>query len=901
MTKRGALFIVAILTIALTILSVVILRGRESVLTDPYKFVPEDACFIIESYNLAEFSNNLTSENGIFRELSSVKEISTFDSKLKAISRILNNNDFRPFFENSKVVVSFHLLNDAGLVPLLNMNLPQGTGRRQVREIIRKTIGDSLSSEINSGSGIFGLISRDYSDNDTLFFSLADGMIRCSSSSLIIRSSYSQSVSETDIRDHPGISRLMEASGKGQNSKVFIIFRNLEPLLRKILSGRYITEPGITDKIADIAGADIFIDESGIVLSGYLETDDTTDIMYRNKSVTPGIYENHMILPSDVLLFETVLVQQGKKSADSAADGNNNDLMRKLVSQYITGEVTMAITENKGGGKENSYLFICRLINRDIAERLIIERTDLAYQSTGNGVSEWVRQFQPDEQTSIAIYSTPFNNIIGGMMPGKRLPVKDTLVTFFDDYMVTSNSSSALTDFLYSNILNKTLGNDIAFREFERTMPSRAGYYFYCVPADVINWLSCYVSDSVSAVLRRNISELRKIQAVGYQFAASNKMIYNTLSVKYEENTRNDSGAEWATLLDTAACIKPFFFTNHNTGAREIFIQDFNNKAYLINSAGRVLWKVELNERIIGNVFMIDYYRNGKYQLLFSGKTFIHLLDRNGNYVERYPVKLRSPASAPSALFDYEGTRDYRLFIPGEDRLIYAYDKSGSVVKGWTPFRTNGRVITDIKFFRVSGKDYLVASDDNTVYFLDRTGNIRLRAKEPVIRAHGSEMRIDPSSGQSVVFTKPDGTVQNVSFTGNVRTTVVMKFSEKHSFDFSDMDNDGRGEFIFIDKGVLYLFDDDKTLVYKKEFGNDEIEGPINFVFASNDRRTGVFDRRNKQIYLFDKDGNIDKGFPLRGASLFSIGKLNDNSTFNLIVGGDDSFLYNYRVSIETK
>lgn len=78
------------------------------------------------------------------------------------------------------------------------------------------------------------------------------------------------------------------------------------------------------------------------------------------------------------------------------------------------------------------------------------------------------------------------------------------------------------------------------------------------------------------------------------------------------------------------------------------------------------MWKVALGEKIIGNVFMIDYYRNGKNQLLFSGKNDLHLLDRNGNYVERYPVKLRSPGSGPLALFDYDNNQVYRLIIPGK-------------------------------------------------------------------------------------------------------------------------------------------------------------------------------------------------------------------------------------------
>ena len=45
-------------------------------------------------------------------------------------------------------------------------------------------------------------------------------------------------------------------------------------------------------------------------------------------------------------------------------------------------------------------------------------------------------------------------------------------------------------------------------------------------------------------------------------------------------------------------------------------------------------------------------------------------------------------------------------------------------------------------YFKVSGKDYIVASDENSVYFLDRTGNKRLNLKEAVTRSKGSAMRL---------------------------------------------------------------------------------------------------------------------------------------------------------------
>jgi WD40 repeat protein len=405
----------------------------------------------------------------------------------------------------------------------------------------------------------------------------------------------------------------------------------------------------------------------------------------------------------------------------------------------------------------------------------------------------------------------------------------------------------------------------------------------------------------MASKLNENSEHLKKIIAVGFQLAASNAMVYNSLSLKFGEQVREESGAEWETLLDTAACIKPFFFTNHNTGAKEIFIQDYKNRVYLINSAGRVLWKLVLNERIAGQVFMIDYYGNGKNQLLFAGRNFLHLIDRNGNYVERYPVRLRSPASGPPALFDYDDNNEYRVLIPGDDRLIYAYDKSGNVVKGWKPFQTSGSVKDPVKFFRISGKDYLVAADNANLYFLDRTGNIRLKVKEPVIKARGSEIRLNTGREPGIVFSSPDGTVILVTFDGNVKKFDLGPFSVDHMFDFFDVDGDGFGEYVFIDRGKLYLYDQGRSTVFEKDFNTGYLDGPIFFTFSHADRKIGVIDKNKKLIYLVDNNGNVTTGFPRRGASVFSIGKLSETGDFHLIVGGDDNFLYNYKLIKEDK
>lgn len=899
--RKGSIIILLILISGIAAMMVVFLQGRKNILTDPYKAVPVDACFIIESVDMPAFLNRLAEESTLFRELSLVKEFTLFNRRLKFVSGLINKKEYDRLFEKNSPLISFHFTESGKLSPLLVMSVPPEFRYRSIKGLLSSTISGTITEKKSRLGGVIRISYPFMNSTDTVWVTYNSGLLICSPSEVLINKAVKQNRLKNDIRTLPGFSKVWAASGK-RIDKIFIIFSNISKVIRSVTAGK---APGLTDMITKLAGSaegDIYLSEGDLLLSGYTECADTNDILFKYKSYPAGSFDTYKVLPSVTFLFETILLPETAIGEDlNSQTTDSTEKLAGIMKHYIGEEITRAYLNIKENATPVNPLIIYELRNREAAESLF---TGWLQRQTGSDQKRWnesTRWFQPDDQTRIPVYSAPSGGLISFLLPGFAPNVSDSLFAFYDNFMITGDSFVAVTRLLYDNLLNKTLANDLTYRDFESTMPSKAGYFFYCVPSEVVGYLSEFLSDTIIKSLISNISSIKKIQTAGYQFAPSNGMIYNTLSVRYKDEVREETGAEWETLLDTSACIKPFFFTNHNTGAKEIFIQDYKNNAYLVNAAGRVMWKVALGERILSNVYMIDYYGNGKFQLLFSGRNNLHLLDRNGNYVERYPVKLRSPASGPVALFDYDNNNNYRLIIPGDDRLIYAYDISGNVVKGWTPFRTNGTVKLEIYYFRVSGKDYLVASDETSVYFLDRTGSARLKLKEPVTRANGSEIRISSGSEPSLVFSSPDGTLQMVSFDGSVRKTTLRRLSVDHTFDFFDVDGDGLGEYIFIDMGILYLYDQDKSEIFSRDFESEEVNGPISFVFSGTDRKIGVFDNDKKLIFLIDKNGTTMAGFPLRGASMFSIGKFSEKSDFHLIVGGDNSFLYNYKLNTGSK
>lgn len=892
MGKRFSFLLVLLLVAGLATMVYFLIQGRKDLLSDPYKAVPSDACFIIETVDLQSFINSVTSGSGIMGEMGKIKDLDRFNSKVKILADQVNNTGYQKIMNSNSAVISFHISPEGKVQPLLSIAVLSNARVNNLKEILRSSGIKTLEDLTMGGIRLIGIPYSIDNNRDTVYISLNSGLLVCSTSSGLMKASISHMAGANDIRRLPGFSKVMQASGKNED-KIFIIFSNLIPLLKKGLTEDYFSTRNVA-KLTEYAVADIYFNQNGLVLSGYTESTDSTQILYKYKSGTASAFETYKILPSTTMLFESVIPLAGKSSIVPSQPLRTAtvELAQKL-REYMGDEITRAYIDLKDGSGNTGSVIIYELTNRVYAEKIFL---DYFGQKENKGT---ISYFNPDDQINIPVYQTVFKGLVSLLAPGFSIDFDDSYFTFYDNYLITGNSDIALSKVLYDNLLKKTLANDLIYREFESTLPSVSGYFFYCVPSQIIEYLSSFLSEDVISFMKSGKSSISKIQAAGYQFTPSNNMIYNSFSVLFKEEPREESTTEWETLLDSIAAIKPFFFTNHTTGAKEIFIQDLKNNAYLINAAGRILWKVPLRERITGSVFMIDYYRNGKYQLLFSGENYLHLLDRNGNYVERYPVKLRSPATNSVALFDYDNNNNYRLLIAGQDKMIYTYDKSGNIVKGWKPFRTNGTVSSEISWFRVSGKDYIVIADETSLYFLDRQGNPRLTLKEPVTKAAGSSLRLTPGSTPSVVCSAPDGTVQHIYFDGSVRKFNKKAFSVDHSFDFFDVNGDGFGEYIFIDKGMLYLYDHNRSELFSRKFGSSKLGGPINFIFSSADRKIGVIDIEKKQIYLIDDKGNIMKGFPLRGASMFSIGRLNEKNEWHLIVGGTDKFMYNYRLDTQ--
>jgi hypothetical protein len=171
-------------------------------------------------------------------------------------------------------------------------------------------------------------------------------------------------------------------------------------------------------------------------------------------------------------------------------------------------------------------------------------------------------------------------------------------------------------------------------------------------------------------------------------------------------------------------------FTNHSTQENELCFQDNAKQLYLISSTGNLIWKKKLNEVITSDIYTVDIFKNGKLQMLFNTENYLHLLDRNGNYVQGYPVKLPAKVTSDITLLDYENNKDYRIFLACANKHIYNFSLYGIKTEGFTPLKTDAIVELPIQYIKVGQSDYLITVDVmGKIYAFSRKGVGRIDFK----------------------------------------------------------------------------------------------------------------------------------------------------------------------------
>ena len=899
------------------------LRKKSADVTNPLKAIPLDAALILQINDFQNFETNLLHKNKIWNDLEFIPsfekiehDIAYFDTLSRKDSQIAG------ILEKSKIFISAHFIGgrkteflyiiaddgsqmDRNSIALLSHVLDQN-----IRDAERKYEGISIYTvKVNRNE-----------QTVNYYLTLMDGHLLISKSVILIENAIRQNNLAGALSDDPDFIQVAGTAGKNKDANLYIDFTRFPGLLSNLARENLSQAFRGYKNFAGWAEFDINVSEKLVMLNGFIGAGSSEDFLILCDGNHPVKIVVDKVLPSSISAFLSI-------GGDDITKLNNNfrtyltginryaereNRLKELESKYIIKfeEVFLSLTDDEitlahGGYNERgmdipaSYVLVkCKSGSQ--AEKSMNNMVSAIATKKGINPQALQELYSVDNDTRFNLTKFPLKNITG-LLFGEIFGIEgNTYFTFLGNYLVFSDSKDALAQFLYSNVLSRTLSTSAGYKNFSSNINQESNILFYTNLSRSSSVFRNYLQGGIMNAWEENYDKFQKIQSVGFQITEVSDMCYGNILFQYSDDYRGKPQTVWESLLDTSLTFKPQLTENHYTRQKEIFLQDQNNTIYLINAAGRILWKQRIAEPINSEVEQVDYFKNGKLQFLFSTDNYLHLIDRNGNYVERYPIRLREKASAGMALFDYEGSKDYRIFIPCIDKNVYAYSIDGNIIPGWEFTGSDHEVTTAVCYFRVEDKDFIVFGDKYRTYILDRRGKVRVPLNEIINKSARNTYYLDNKGTldkSRIVTTDTSGHILSISFEGKVSIQDAGNFSADHYFDLKDVNADSRKDYIFLDRDRLVVLDQDESRILDFNFPNDLQYRPIYFRFSYNDRKLGFVDSHDSKIYLINNDGSLYRGFPLDGNTMFSIGYLDSpGGEFNLIVGGSNNFLYNYSV-----
>jgi hypothetical protein len=479
-------------------------------------------------------------------------------------------------------------------------------------------------------------------------------------------------------------------------------------------------------------------------------------------------------------------------------------------------------------------------------------------------------------------------------------------IAHLGDYLVAGRSTEQLITYLEAIQFGHHFTKSDDYIQMTELMPEGQSLLFYH------SGLNRYYKDNFPAVVNDSIpkevdsmsmAEIRNERKDFRSFvmqllpSAGNKVFSNAMWLHRTEYDLSNP-IVWEISLNAPIHKGPFKVFNHNDGFSEFIMQDVSNLLYLVDLDGALIWEKEISGPIMSEIFQVDVYKNERYQYLFNTRNYLHLIDRNGEYVRGYPMRLPAPASAGISVFDYDDNKNYRILFPSENRMVYNYNIRRQQVAGWKYKPSESIIKQPVQYFRLYDKDYLVTTDTTgRVSILDRTGVQRIKTRRPLFASHKVFSHKPVEAKPHFIVAGKNGTINQVFTDGTVHEFIPDTILEDYRFTYQPFTHNNEKDLVFLSDGNLTTYNLASRMLFSLPLSRD-IKGLLDIIEISGvGRFAAITDKANSRLFLVNSEGKIPFQFPLVGDTPFLI-EAGEQGDIYLITGLREK-LRKYNINIK--
>ena len=908
MMKKIALIVFGVILLGGILTALWWVNEREREVDVPKEsFIPYNSAMVINVNANASLSPKLATafdreikrfrESMLFRAIDTLKQACQVDTSSYVMAIRV---------EGKQSIRCLYVLNRSGLF-----------SRGDVYAFLQKMFSGGQAKERKYNNQKIHVVNK---GKEEVCYAVVGGMVLVSNSELYVEDAINQlsDHSESEKGEAPRFRNVNRYFSAGAGLNVFLNTACFSDLLPLLLQKDFISKQTDVAKWFKWGALDGDIRPNGISFNGFMHYNGLKaafPIVFKGQS--PQDSKLDAMMPTDAKSVSILALSDVKSylaSLETYRYGAGKiDKIRKRKQEFtrlfgdkldeewqalLKGEWGKATLSYDATRKQEEGIVVVHVKAGSLA-RGMLEKMVKSYASkTGTVEASLYRTFSLDKDKTIRYFKMPVPDFVEVMWGYVLGGIANNYVLVEDNYVVFASSERAIQTYASDYMRRLSVRDQEWYQKLRTKLSSKFNWMYLSEIPSMLPYYENVTKGELRGLLERNKEGMETFSSLGLQWVCEGDMLYHTLFLSTEEVEQKQAQVMWQTKLDAKMSMKPAIVVNHDTGERELFVQDEGNTIYLINDVGRILWKLPIEGKINSDVYQVDMFKNGKLQYLFSTANNLYLIDRNGNYLPRYPLAFKSPCMRGISVADYENNKNYRIFAPGADHYLYLYELSGNFVKGWDMPKSDNDIASRVYHFRVEGKDYIVYADRYRLYILDRKGKERVKVSTLLNLPENTLLYLTKQGGQTkIAFVDANGEILLVDFRGNVQRVKGEKMTGGGMLNVEDVNNDGRNEFIYSNDNTLQVHDEQGKLLLEKNWNNAGLGYPYTYRFSARDMRIGLLDEKGERLFLLDMK-DVSKGFPIRGNSPFSIAFFDNgnNTGFYLFAGSDGTHVLKYKI-----
>lgn len=464
---------------------------------------------------------------------------------------------------------------------------------------------------------------------------------------------------------------------------LFVSNAHSHNLLPSFLVGKYAKCTDFMRRLSDWVAFDLSdISETKTVLSGCFVSDsDEPDVMSVFADCGAAVSEVSTMLPSYTVSAMTLPLKKRTQFIASYQNflDSKQGLQRKLIQRNRLADSTGVTPEDFCERLEMNEVATASFIvdgQLQTVNLVKINSVDTQLIFAGTGVTS-LKNYNP------TVHQYQYEAYVASVF-GDMFSLKDEGYFTYINGWIVSGSEAAVREYASGRALSYNLKEYMANADLSDLLAdSPASFKAYLSLTEDAKVLENFVD---KAVLKHFATLYEGVDYSGMVLTVGKNAKSNEVSIEMFRNAIKRSKAPVAERNTEIEISRgPFSVKNSHTGKMNTFYQrSDNNYLCLKDENGKGMWGVPFSAPICGTATTVDFYANGKLQILFAAGSSLHMIDRLGRFVQDGTVDLKKEILLGPSVYDFSGKCKYNVIVLHKDNTIEMYNLKGERPSSWT-------------------------------------------------------------------------------------------------------------------------------------------------------------------------------------------------------------------------